>query len=105
MNNNPASEINQTTTVGKVISFLFGLAVVAAGIINTFWGQPTGFGVFLIILSFVYFLPVKSIFKSLTGYTIPGMIALRILLALFIIWAVIGVGDLFKKIELMKLDL
>ncbi len=96
---------HEITLVGKVISWLFGTLVLAAGIINTFWGQPTGFGIFLLLLSLVYFLPVNTIFKSITGYRIPGIRWLKILLALFITWAVLGVGDLFEKIELMKLDL
>lgn len=96
---------NEITLVGKLISWLFGTAVLAAGIVNTFWGEPAGFGVFLILLSLVYFLPVAAIVKRLTGFTIPGMRWLRILLALFIIWAAMGVGELFEKVELMKLDL
>ena len=105
MNNTSESKTNDTTMVGKIISWLFGIAVLAAGIINTFWGNDPGFGIFLILLSFVYFLPVKAIFKRLTGFSIPGMRILRILLGIFIIWAVLGVGELFDKIELMKMDL
>ncbi len=96
---------NEITLVGKVIGWLFGTLVLAAGIINTFWGEPAGFGVFLMLLSLVYFLPVNTIFKRLTGYSIPGIRLLKILLALFIIWAAMGVGELFNKIELMQLDL
>ncbi|MCW3073911.1 MAG: hypothetical protein JWP69_980 [Flaviaesturariibacter sp.] len=97
--------IHGNTLAGKLISWLFGTAVLATGIVNTFWGEPTGFGIFLILLSFVYFLPVNAIVKGLTGYSVPGMRVLRIVLALFILWVVLGVGDLFEKIELMKLDL
>jgi hypothetical protein len=79
--------------------------VFGAGIINTFWGKPAGFGIFLILLSFVYFLPVNAILKKLFGFTIPGMPILKVLLGIFIIWAVLGVGDLFDKIDLMKKDL
>jgi hypothetical protein len=95
----------EVTTIGKVISWLFGMAVLCAGVINTGWGNDTGFGIFLIILSFVYFLPVNYIFKKLTGSTIPAIRVLKILLGAFIIWAVLGVGELFDKIELMKADL
>ncbi|MDQ3683909.1 MAG: hypothetical protein M3352_12685 [Bacteroidota bacterium] len=105
MNNTSEITTNDTTIVGKIISWLFGIAVFAAGIINTFWGKPSGFGIFLILLSFVYFLPVNAILKRLTGFSIPGMRILRILLGIFIIWVVLGVGDLFDKIEVMKMDL
>ncbi len=102
MNNKSEISTNETTIIGKIISWLFGIAVLAAGVINTFWGEPTGFGIFLILLSFVYFLPVNAIFKQMTGVSIPGIRALKILLGVFIIWAVLGVGELFDKIELMN---
>ena len=92
-------------TIGKIISWLFGLAVLCAGIINTGWGNDTGFGIFLVILSLIYFLPVNAIFKKITGSTIPAIRILKILLGIFIIWAVLGVGELFDKIELMKAGL
>ncbi len=95
----------ETTLVGKIISWLFGLAVFAAGIINSFWGNDVGFGIFLVLLSFVYILPVNEIFKKLTGVSIPKIRLLKILLGVFIIWAALGVGELFDKIELMKNDL
>ncbi len=93
------------TNVGKLISWLFGLAVLCAGIINTGWGNDTEFGIFLVILSLIYFLPVNAIFKKITGSSIPAIRILKILLGIFIIWAVLGVGELFDKIELMKADL
>ncbi len=105
MQNKSVIRTNEITLVGKIISWLFGIAVLAAGAINTFWGEPAGFGIFLILLSFVYFLPVNAIFKQMTGVSIPGIRALKILLGVFIIWAVLGVGELFDKIELMNNDL
>lgn len=95
----------EPTLVGKIISWLFGLGVLAAGIINCFWGNDMGFGIFLVILSFIYFLPVNEIFKKLFGVSIPKLRLLKILLGIFIIWAAFGVGELFDKIEMMQKDL
>jgi hypothetical protein len=105
MNNKATITMNDNTIAGKITSWLFGLAVLAAGVINACWGEDIGFGIFLILLSFVYFLPVNAIFKKLTGHSIPGIRLLKILLGIFIIWAAFGVGELFEKIELMKQDL
>ena len=105
MHNKSVSRTNEITVVGKIISWLFGLAVLAAGLINSFWGNDPGFGVFLILLSFVYFLPVNTIFKKLTGVSIPKIRLLKILLAIFLFWAVFGVGELFDKIEMMQNEL
>jgi hypothetical protein len=88
-----------------IISWIFGVLVFALGIVNTFWGNDPGFGIFLLLLSFVYFLPVNTIFKKITGFSIPGMGLIRIGLALFILWASLGVGELFDKIELMMQSL
>ena len=91
------------TGVGNVTSWLFGIVVLAIGIINTFWGNDPFFGYFLVLLSFIYFLPVNDILRNTIGFSIPKMGVVKIVLGIFIIWAAIGVGELFDKIELMLL--
>lgn len=91
--------INSTSEMLNILSWLF---VFAVGIINTFWGNDPGFGIFLILLSFVYFPPVNQVVKILFGFSVP--VILKVLLAVFIIWAALGVGELFDKIELMRMD-
>ena len=104
MNNKPEAIMNHTPIGLKILSWLFGIVVLMIGLINTFWGNDTAFGVFLMLLSFVYFLPVNCIFKQLTGFSIPRMGLVRILLGIFILWASLGVGELFDKIDLMMND-
>ncbi len=87
--------------VETIICWIFGVLVFAIGIVNTFWGNDTAFGIFLLLLSFVYFLPVNTLLKKTTGFSIPRMGWVRIGLGLLIIWASLGVGELFGKIELM----
>ena len=105
MQNNMETTTYEPTLAGKIISWLFGIAVLAAGVINIFWGNDTGFGIFLALLSLVYFLPVNEIFRKLFGLSIPKLLLLKILLGIFIIWAALGVGELFDKIEMMQNDL
>ena len=88
-----------------IISWIFGLLVFAIGIVNTFWGNDSGFGIFILLLSFLYFLPVNTMLKKITGFAIPRMGLVRIGVGLFIIWASVGVGELFDKIELMMQSL
>jgi hypothetical protein len=95
--------MNNKLNVWNIISWIFGLTVFAIGLVNMFWGNDPGFGIFLILLSFVYFPPVNAIFKKSTGFSIPAPI--KILLGIFIIWAALGVGELFDKIDLMLKDL
>ena len=89
--------------IRKTISWLFGIAVFAAGIVNMFWGNDFWFGVFILLLSFIYFSPVDVLLERVTGFTIPVII--KIILALFIVWATVGVGELFDKIEMMMQDI
>jgi hypothetical protein len=87
--------------IGNILSYVFGVLAFAIGIVNTFWGNDAGFGIFILLLSFVFFLPVSDLFKKITGYTIPKLGWIKVVLALFILWASLGVGELFDKIELM----
>lgn len=95
------TEANDGSTAIMIISWLFGLLFFAIGIVNTFWGGDTGFGIFIVLLSLLYFLPVNDILHKKTGFTIPKMWLVKILVGLFIIWAAMGVGELFDKIEMM----
>ena len=105
MNNKSEIIMDNQSTVLNIISWMFGIVFFAIGIVNTFWGNDPGFGVFILLLSFVYFLPVNAILKKITGFSIPKMGIVKILLAVFILWASLGVGELFDKIDLMMKDL
>lgn len=95
--------MNNKSNLWNTTSWIFGITVSATAVLNMFWGNDPGFGVFLLLLSFVYFPPVNTVFKKRTGFSIPTL--LKIILSIFIIWAVLGVGELFAKIELMMMDL
>lgn len=93
------------TNASDIISWLFGIAVIAIGAVNVFWGNDMGFGIFLLLLSFIYFLPVNSILRKLAGFSVPKMGIVKIVLGIFILWASLGVGELFDKVDLMMHDL
>lgn len=105
MNQEPEISKNRKSIVLDIISWLFGIVAFAIGIINTFWGNDPGFGIFLLLLSLVYFLPVNNLLRKMTGFMIPGMGIIKILLAILILWASLGVGELFDKIDLMMQNL
>jgi len=84
----------------NVISWIFGIVFLLIGVLNMFWGNDPGYGIFVFVLSFVFFPPVNSLFAEKTGYKIHWI--LKVLLGLFIIWSALGVGELFSKIELMR---
>ena len=101
--NNYPGEVarNDGATALTIISWLFGLLFFAIGFVNTFWGNDPGFGIFIVLLSLLYFLPVNAILRKTVGFSLPKMWLIKILVGLFIIWAAMGVGELFDKIELM----
>ncbi|HOZ14851.1 MAG TPA: hypothetical protein PLH91_13625 [Tenuifilaceae bacterium] len=86
----------------NVISWLFGLLFLAIGLVNTFWGNDMGFGIFIIVLSLIFFPPLGALIKRMFGFSIHYVI--KILIGLFILWAALGVGELFDKISLMLKD-
>ncbi len=95
--------MNNKSIVLNMSSWLFGITVLAIGVVNTFWGNDPGFGIFILLLSFVYFPPVNTIIKEQIGFSIPRLA--KIGLGMFILWASLGVGELFDKIDLMMADL
>ena len=103
MNNKAEITMNNKSIVGNIITWLFGIVFLAIGLINTFWGNDPGFGVFIALLAFVYFPPVNVLFKNITGFSIP--VIAKIILGTFIFWASLGVGELFDKIDLLMMDL
>ena len=100
MNNKSNVMVNDNPTILDFISWVFGILVFAIGMVNSFWGNDPFFGVFIILLSFLYFPPVTAIFKKITGFNIPRFV--KIVVGIFILWAALGVGELFDKIELMR---
>src|SRR5688572_7649972 len=103
MNNKSATMTNNSSALGNILGWFFGIVVLAIGVVNLFWGNDPGFGVFLLLLSFVYFPPVNDIVRKRFDFAIP--LVVKIILGAFIIWASIGVGELFDKIDLMMKDL
>lgn len=93
--------LEKPSIVLKVLSWIFGLLFFAIGIVNTFWGDDPGFGIFILLLSLVYFIPVDTIITAMTGIALPRFGLIKVLIALFIIWSSVGVGELFDKIEIM----
>lgn len=82
-----------------LVETLLGVLFIGIGFINLFWGNDPFFGVFLILLAQVFFTPFRDRFLMITGFAIAVWI--RVLVALFIIWSSIGVGELGDKVSMM----
>jgi hypothetical protein len=87
----------------KIISGVFGILFFAIGIVNTFWGNDMVFGIFIMAISILYFIPLNAVLLKTTGYKFSG--AVKVILGIFILWASLGVGELFDKADMMLGDI
>ena len=59
----------------NMAGWVFGIAVFAAGVVNTFRGNDPGFGLLILLLSLVYFPPTSNLLsgisRRLIGFPIP----------------------------------
>jgi hypothetical protein len=90
------------SAVFNAMGWLFGAIVFAAGVVNVFWGNDPEFGVFIVLLSFVFFPATNVVLDDFTGFKIPGLA--KVALAILIVWMTLGVGELPDKIDLMLED-
>ena len=90
--------MNKTISIGNIISACFGILFMIIGLINTFCGNDPGFGLFIIVISTIYFTSVSNWIAQKTGVSIKPLI--KIGLGVFIIWAALGVGELFDKMDM-----
>ncbi len=84
--------MNNKLIIWNIISWVFGIVVLTDGILNLFRGNDFGFGVFLILLSFIYFPPANTFLKKSFNFSIPYIV--KILMGIFIIWVTLAVGAL-----------
>ena len=84
---------------GTGLSLLLGVALSLIGFVNLFWGNDPFFGLAIFAASGLYYLPitlkVKAHVASKRWRWVLG------LLAVFIVWAALGVGELEDKVRLM----
>lgn len=103
MTNKQEITMQKPSLVSDIIGWVLGLLFILIGLINTFWGNDFAYGVFIVLLSFLFLPPVQGWIKKITGFSIP--LVLKILLAFFILWSALGVAEFFSKIDLMRQDL
>lgn len=89
----------KNSIVSALLNLLFGLLFSFIGFVNSFWGDDPYFGLFILVLSAIFYLPLLNLVLELIPKKL--LLAGKIFLALFIIWASLGVGQLADKIDLM----
>ena len=85
--------------VMKLLNYPFGILFLAIGFVNTFWGNDPLFVLFILVLALIYFPPIQSRVEEKINFRLKEW--MKIVLGGFIIWASLGVGELFDKVDLM----
>lgn len=93
---------NDQSIVADIIWWFITAVFSTVGMVNVFWGNDTVFGIFVICLSFIYLPPLNLIFRKKVGFSIPLLV--KVILGIFLLWAALGVGEFFDKIDLMLMD-
>lgn len=89
-------QINYDTMTSPLISWLFGIVVLAIGVSNMFLVHAVP-GTVFILLSLLFFPPVNAMLRQRFGFSIP--LVVKIILGIVIIWFTLGVSDLGDMID------
>ena len=82
-----------------LLNWLFAVLFSTIGIVNCVVGNDPEFGVFILLLSLLFYPPLRLVFQQKTGWSIPSFVL--IVLGLFILWSSLGVGELLDKIKMI----
>ena len=83
----------------ELIVVAFGILFSAIGFVNTFWGNDPYYGLAVLTASFLFYLPLIDVARA--RVSAQQGTALLVLLAVFILWSSIGVGELWDKTAMM----
>ena len=82
-----------------VLNWFVAVLFSTIGLVNCFVGNDPEFGVFILLLSLLFYPPLRLVFQQKTGRKIPALVL--ILLGLFVFWSSLGVGELLEKIKMI----
>jgi len=83
-------------TIWNISGWLFGLVILAVGLLNIFLVHPVP-GIVYLLLSLVYFPPANAILQKKFGFSIP--LVFKIILGIFLFMFTLGVSDLGDMID------
>lgn len=83
-------------TLWSISGWLFGLLVLAVGVLNIVLVHPVP-GIVYLLLSMVYFPPANALLQKQLGFSIP--LAVKIILGIVLFLFTLGVSDLGDMID------
>ena len=83
----------------KTLNRIFGTLTLLIALVNIFRGNDPGFGIFILLLALLYIPPTEKLYKKYLDFFLSNKI--KIIMAIIILRASLGVGELFEKIAMM----
>lgn len=83
----------------KTFNRAFGSLTLLIAIVNIFRGNDPGFGIFLLLLALLYIPPTEQLYKKYLDFFLSNK--MKIITAIIILRASLGVGELFEKIAMI----
>ncbi len=83
--------MQKDTRFSNVVLWALGILFIVLGFLNAFLVHIIP-GIFYIVLSLLYFPPLSVFFRDRVNITIPYLV--KVVLALFVLWGTLAVGDL-----------
>lgn len=86
--------------ISLVVQSAVGLLVAFVGFVNCYWGNDPFFGLAILLSSVVFLLPAMNKISDFISDKTARWLKAGLLL--FILWAALGVGEFFDKMEMMS---
>lgn len=82
--------------MANTMSWIFWLIISTIGVLNVFLVHAVP-GLLYLTFSLIYFPPFDSVLRKRFNFSIPCYV--KIILGFVVLWATLGVGDLFELFE------
>ena len=83
----------------KILNRAFGSLTLLIALVNIFRGNDPGFGIFLLLLALLYIPPTEKLYQRYLDFFLSNK--MKIITAIVILRASLGVGELLEKIAMM----
>lgn len=85
--------------IKKPLIVSFGVLFSFIGFANTFWGNDPYYGLAILLISVLFYIPLIDSFRNNLSSKVKTLILF--FLGFFVLWSSAGVGELSDKIKIM----
>ena len=85
--------------IKKPLTVSFGILFSFIGFANTFWGNDPYYGLAILLISVLFYMPLIDSFRN--NLSSKAKTLILFFLGFFVLWSSAGVGELSDKIKIM----